>query len=69
MDDKFLKLSIETDTFMDRKYPLWRDTPLYENVWQQKFAELIIQECARKLENDGMVEVAMELKWHFGIKS
>lgn len=33
-----------------------------------KFAELIVQECAQKLEKDGMVEVAMEIKDHFGIK-
>jgi hypothetical protein len=32
------------------------------------FAELIVQECAGKLERDGMVEVAMELKEHFGVK-
>lgn len=31
------------------------------------FAELIVRECARKLENDGMVEAAIELKQHFGI--
>jgi hypothetical protein len=33
----------------------------------EKFAELIVTECCQKLENDGMVEVAMELKWHFGM--
>ncbi len=33
--------------------------------YNQKFAELIIKECAAKLESDGMVEVAMELKQHF----
>ena len=32
------------------------------------FAELIVKECCQKLENDGMVEVAMEIKEHFGIK-
>jgi hypothetical protein len=32
------------------------------------FVELIVQECAGKLERDGMVEVAMELKEHFGVK-
>ena len=31
----------------------------------EKFAELIVRECAQKLENDGMVEVAMEIKQHF----
>ena len=34
----------------------------------KKFAELIVKECAQKLENDGMVEVAMEIKDHFGIE-
>lgn len=33
-----------------------------------KFAELIVRECCQKLENDGMVEVAMEMKEHFGVK-
>ncbi len=33
-----------------------------------KFAELIVRECCQKLENDGMVEVAMELKEHFGVE-
>ena len=33
----------------------------------EKLAELIVRECSRKLEEDGMVEVAMELKQHFGI--
>ena len=34
----------------------------------EKFAELIGRECCQKLENDGMVEVAMELKEHFGVE-
>ncbi len=37
------------------------------NASLELFAELIVRECAQKLENDGMVEVAMELKQHFGI--
>lgn len=35
---------------------------------QEKFAELIVRECCQKLENDGMVEVAMEMKEHFGVE-
>ena len=34
----------------------------------EKFAELIVRECCHKLENDGMVEVAMEVKEHFKVK-
>ena len=37
-------------------------------LYNQKFAELIIKECAHKLEDNGMVEVAMELKEHFGVE-
>jgi hypothetical protein len=34
----------------------------------EKFAQLIVRECCQKLENDGMVEVAMEMKQHFGVE-
>ena len=34
----------------------------------EKFAELIVRECCQKLEDDGMVEIAIEMKQHFGIK-
>ncbi len=33
-----------------------------------KFASLMIDEFCQKLENDGMVEVAFELKQHFGVR-
>lgn len=33
-----------------------------------KFAELIVQEIANKLEEHGIVEVAMEIKAQFGVK-
>ena len=32
------------------------------------FAQLIVGECCLKLETDGMVEVAMEMKEHFGVE-
>ena len=37
-------------------------------IFMQKFAELIVKECCQKLENDGMVEVAMEMKEHFELE-
>ncbi len=33
-----------------------------------KFAELIMKEVCQKLEDDGMVEIAMEMKQHFGVE-
>jgi ribosomal protein S19E (S16A) len=35
----------------------------------EEFSQVIVRECCQKLENDGMVEVAMEMKQHFGVKS
>lgn len=40
---------------------------LMGNNQVEKFAELIVLEYCQKLENDGMVEVAMEMKQHFGM--
>lgn len=34
----------------------------------EKYAELIVKECCQKLEDDGMVEVAIEMKQYFGIE-
>ena len=67
---------------IERIFELWNQaakaTAAYpsgqNNSWEtqvnfmDKFAELIVRECCQKLENDGMVEVAMEIKEHFGIK-
>lgn len=36
---------------------------------KEKFARLIVKECANWLEENGsMVEVAMEMKQHFGVE-
>lgn len=40
----------------------------YEHFDKEKFAELIVKECCQKLEDDGMVEVAIEMKQHFGVE-
>lgn len=40
----------------------------YSNFDTEKFGKLVVLECCQKLENDGMVEVAIELKQHFGIE-
>lgn len=39
-----------------------------ENYDPELFATLIIKECCQKLEDDGMVEVAIEMKEHFGVE-
>ena len=40
------------------------------HIWEaalEKYAELIVKECCQKLEDDGMVEIAIEMKQHFGV--
>jgi hypothetical protein len=73
MNERIVKLISEADAYartIAEKY-----TPdsgevsyLWEAAFRKKFAELIVGECCQKLENDGMVEVAMELKEHFGVE-
>lgn len=43
------------------------DTSIGQALVAEKLIELTVLECCQKLENDGMVEVAIELKQHFGI--
>ena len=40
----------------------------YAYFSHEKFAELIVRECCQKLEDDGMVEIAIEMKQHFGVE-
>lgn len=42
--------------------------PQYTIDNPENFAELIVRECCQKLEDDGMVEVAIEMKQHFGLE-
>jgi len=46
----------------------WDEMDGYQREAVERFAELIVRECCQKLENDGMVEVAMEIKEHFGVE-
>ncbi len=64
MNERIVKLFMQS---VDTNYiplPIEAHIPL----WTEKFAELIVRECCQKLENDGMVEVAMEMKQHFGVE-
>lgn len=43
------------------------DGPVTLDLYTEELARMIVNECCQKLENDGMVEAAIELKWHFGM--
>ena len=62
---EFLKLSTDIVEIVNPETGITHQREFFN---KEMFAELIVQECARKLEDDGMVEVAMEIKDYFGVK-
>ena len=68
MNERILELMTKAgfDVEKLRMYP--GGWPREDLLVLQDFAELIVRECAQKLEDDGMVEVAMEIKEYFGVK-
>ena len=64
MNERIIELRKQCITEVKDQHGNWINYHFDEN----KFAELIVRECCQKLENDGMVEVAMEMKQHFGVK-
>ena len=64
MNERIIEFRKQCITEVKDQHGNWINYHFDEN----KFAELIVQECCQKLENDGMVEVAMEMKQHFGVK-
>lgn len=71
MNNKLIKMALDAHliNYIDHETPRVYFINGHADIEDvEKFAELIIQECCRKLENDGMVEVAMEMKEHFGVE-
>ena len=76
MNERIRELAVQAGEEAVKSVPFFRtgrcQIPSWVNVFievrDKKFAELLIRECCQKLENDGMVEVAMELKEHFGVE-
>jgi hypothetical protein len=67
--NKRMRELAEQAGMLRNKFGLYQDArDPDDGVDLEKFAELIVRECCQKLENDGMVEVAMELKQHFGVE-
>jgi hypothetical protein len=67
MNERIKELSLQAEQWCYDNLAM--PTPAeWNDKFHQKFAELIVGECCQKLENDGMVEVAMELKEHFGVE-
>lgn len=71
MNNRITELAIETDIWCDQNVA--KDSPSYNSMWETKFAELIVRECAKVAFNDwceGTNEESsqMAILKHFGIK-
>jgi hypothetical protein len=71
MSNRVTELAIETDIWCDKNVA--QDAPWYNAMWEHKFAELIVRECAKVAFNDwceGTNEESsqMAILKHFGIK-
>ncbi len=68
MNERIRKIAIETDAWCDQHYT---GDQMYNIKWEQKFAELIVRECAVWVnDNLGLVdeEARKDLLKHFGVE-
>lgn len=78
MNKRIEELKAKAHAWCDRNVPIqWRESDGYGEAWEDKFAELIVQECAEQLchpkfrkstdENKVLVGQGLILN-HFGIE-
>lgn len=75
MNELVRKISNLTDAYCDRHYTDFNKITDYNDFWKQKFAELIVRECARVSERTGSLNeadyegemIADAIKEHFGV--
>ena len=72
MNERIKELATETDIWCDQNF---HNSPEYNIQWEQKFAELIVQECAKEAfefwcnQVDCNEESAQShIKKHFGVE-
>jgi len=66
MSERFKELVSKTDDFMDQVYPEWYSArAFYQSIWSDKFAELIVRECAEMMPQDNLYKMVLK---HFGVE-
>ena len=61
MNERIKELAIQTDIWCDQN--LAQGSPMYNNQWEQKFAELIVFECSKIIVNGGYRNPALGEKY------
>jgi hypothetical protein len=76
MNERIKELALQADAFIHRDVQS-QSAELIINEWEQKFAELIVRECAKIVEGSSLpdaysesclVLIAEDIKEHFGVK-
>jgi hypothetical protein len=62
MNERIRKLALETDVWCDQN---WAGHEFYNIRWEEKFAELIVRECAELMPHDNLYNMVLK---HFGVK-
>ena len=73
MSDRILELSVEAERLADEATNAFNDETgnwicTWNEVYDQKFAELIIRECCQHLTNIGHDSSREQLEKHFGVE-
>jgi len=65
MNELIKKLAVQADMWCEQNVSLHAGTPLYNTIWEEKFSELIIRECAGQVSR---TSEAISILEHFGLK-
>ena len=74
MNERIRKLALETDAWCDQN---WAGHEFYNIRWEEKFAELIVRECAGFIDSHEQIDIygeamdivlGQDLLEHFGVE-
>jgi hypothetical protein len=72
MNERLKELVDKTNDFMHTNYLNWLEAQsFYQSIWQEKFAELLIRECANRAswaQDTNEADIGGEVLKHFGVE-
>jgi len=67
MNEQIYKIAKQADALAREIEPNLREIVLYNRIRDEKFAELIVRECA-KVADKGWAAPGIQIKQHFGVE-
>jgi len=74
MNEQIYKIARQADALARERVPDLREIVLYDRIRDEKFAELIVRECAGRVDNilrekkDGGGTMGDDIREHFGVE-